>query len=432
MDSGTGPPDTVAIAWLGDTLFFAGNYPVTPQERWYVWSWHGERGWERLGYEVRGQSAVGPDAAPLGLEVHDGKVWVYGGLPKWNGLAVFDPGSGEWSAFEGTWNGATVQGHAVAQGGGAIRDLAWDSRSGDFYLVGASGLENPGDPYPRDVAAVIRVDAQGNYHPMGHDIKVEDPNKPRKVFQTIYLDETTSPTGIYIGGTFAFNGPTPTRADHRVYNVARWDHDAGDWAPIGEGIRPAWEDEKHFPDGYPGLPHRPDLYVGFLRKDFPQVRDLTMDSQGNLYAIGTLAVLDSFTLPVAEREETFGIARWNRDTNRWEGVTEIGGFSRDPLQMSWLDEGRTRLLLSGAFEYGNDWLPLNGVAIVDVATGEVQGLGGGLMSAHRDQTVAPMVRHAILGDELWFAGMFDHAGINANATWAEPNPSHYVAVWKQP
>lgn len=428
MDAGTGPPDTVAIGWLDDTLYFAGNYPATPKQRWYTWSYNAKRGWEKLGWDEMGK-ATGPDAVPLGLKIHGGKVWVFGGLPSFKGIAIYDPASKQWAPFKGSWNGKPVIGHAVAQGGGVIRDLAWDSKTGDMYIVGASGLDNPAYEYPRDIAPVIRVDTDGNYFPMGHDIKVEDPNKPRKVFQTIYLDESTTPTDIYIGGTFAFNGPTPTKSNMKVYNVAKWDHAAADWGPIGSGIKTEWEDEKHFPNGYPGLPHRPGLFGGFLRKDFPQVRDLTMDAKGNLYAVGTLAVLDSFTLPVKDRVETFGIARWNKSTDHWEGVANIGGFSRDPLQMSWLDEGKTKLLLSGAFEYDNAWRPLNGVAILNVTNGEVSALGGGLMLESRDQVVAPMVRHALRGSEIWFAGMFNHAGVNANATFAEPIPSHYVAMW---
>jgi len=428
MDAGTGPPDTVAMGWLGDTLYFAGNYPATPKERWYVWSYNAERGWEKLGWEEHGK-VIGPDAAPRGMKIHDGKVWVFGGLPKFKGLAIYDPAAKTWSPFKGTFKGKEVIGHAVAQGGGTIRDIEWHAKTGDMYMIGATGLENETYEYPRDIAAVIRVDKTGAYHPMGHDIKVEDPNKPRKVFQTLYLDETKDPVDIYIGGTFAFNGSTPTKTNMRVYNIAKWDHAAQDWVPIGSSIKTAWVDEKHFPNGYPGLPHRPDLFGGFLRKDFPQIRDITMDTQGRLYAVGTLAVLDMHTLPIKDRVETYGIARWNPETDKWEGPTKIGGFSRDPLQMTWLDEGRTQPLLSGAFEYDNHWRPLNGVAILDTTTGEIKALGGGLMPAHRDQVVAPIVRHAVRGNELWFAGLFDHAGINANATFAAPISSSYIAMY---
>jgi hypothetical protein len=97
--------------------------------------------------------------------------------------------------------------------------------------------------------------------------------------------------------------------------------------------------------------------------------------------------------------------------------------------MSWLDEGKTQLLLTGAFEYGNDWSPLNGVAILDTKTGDVKPLGGGLMLAHRDQVVAPMIRHTLRGDEIWLAGLFDHAGVNANSRTEVPNPSSFIAVW---
>ena len=94
-----------------------------------------------------------------------------------------------------------------------------------------------------------------------------------------------------------------------------------------------------------------------------------------------------------------------------------------------MDEARTQLLLSGAFEYDNNWRPMNGVAILDVTTGEVSALGGGLMPTSREQVVAPMVRHAVRGNEIWLAGLFDHAGVNANATFASPIQSSYIAMW---
>lgn len=40
-----------------------------------------------------------------------------------------------------------------------------------------------------------------------------------------------------------------------------------------------------------------------------------------------------------------------------------------------------------------------------------------------------MIRHALKGEEIWFAGLFDHAGINANSRTETPNPSFHVALW---
>ena len=319
-------------------------------------------------------------------------------------------------------------GHAYQQGGGTIRDIEWDSKTSDFYMVGASGLENKDYQYPGNVAPVIRVDKDGNYHTMCYDIKPEDPNKPVKVFTTLYLDESTDPTDIYIGGTFNYYGKMPTAQDGMVYNVAKWDHEAQDWRPIGKGIKAKWVDEKHYPEGYPGLPALPTTFMGFLRQDFPRIRDLTTDSEGNLYAAGTLALLDE-TLPVKDRVETFGLARWDRESDRWVSPTTMGGFSRDAVHMSWLDEAKTQLLLTGGFEYDNAWRPLNGAAILDVKTGEVKPFGGGLMMASREQVVAPMIRHSIRGDEIWFGGLFDHAGANANSNVEAPVPSNFVAMW---
>lgn len=137
-------------------------------------------------------------------------------------------------------------------------------------------------------------------------------------------------------------------------------------------------------------------------------------------------MLDSKPLPVAKRVESFGIAKWDKASDTWVGVAKTGGFSRDIIEMSWLDESESKLLVTGGFEYGNDWTPLNGV---DIASGEVQPLGGGLMLSTRDQTVAPMVRHVKDGGDIYFAGLFDHAGINANSLLATPAQSSFVAKY---
>ncbi|BBM83056.1 hypothetical protein [Candidatus Uabimicrobium amorphum] len=39
------------------------------------------------------------------------------------------------------------------------------------------------------------------------------------------------------------------------------------------------------------------------------------------------------------------------------------------------------------------------------------------------------IRHFVAGDDIYFAGLFDHAGINANDLVAAPIESNYVAHW---
>lgn len=112
-----------------------------------------------------------------------------------------------------------------------------------------------------------------------------------------------------------------------------------------------------------------------------------------------------------------------------DGRLVVGGLSRDVLEMRWLDAARTQLLLCGAFEHANDWTPLNGVAVLDTTTGDLRPLGGGLLRASREQVIAPMVHHAVRGEELWFAGLFDHAGVNANSRLEAPVESANVAMW---
>ena len=430
MDVGTGTPDTSGLAWIGDTLYFTGNYQGVPNQRWYVWTYHAEQGWTPIAFEDRGGKGTGPQSPPEGCKVHDGKLYVYGAINGWNGVAIYDPAAKSWSKLEGkTEDGKEVFGHAVAEGGGCVYDMDWDSKTGDLWLVGASGLENPALKFPKAASKVIRIDKDGVYHPMGWSLNPQDPGKPVKVLSCLLLDESQDPTDVYVGGTFCYYGELPTTNARMAYNVVKWSHADQDWRPIGGGFPAREIDAQHYPNGYPGLPAMPlsDFY-GFLRQDFPRVMDLAIDTQGNLYAGGTLAIVDG-KLPVAERQESFGIAKYDKASDRWVPVTQTGGFSRDVLQMTWLDEGRTRMLVSGAFEYGQDWTPLNGVAIVDLTSGTIEPLGGGLMREVRDQVVAPMVRHTIKGNEFWFAGLFDHAGVNANSMTSAPIQSGYVAMW---
>ncbi|MBX3466062.1 MAG: hypothetical protein KF878_04060 [Planctomycetes bacterium] len=422
MDIGTGTPDVSAMTWLGDTLYFGGSWQAVPNERWYVWSYHAERGWEKLGWE-KGAQRTGFDTPPEGLKVRDGKLWVHGSNPTFKGVAIYDPQAKTWAPLEGTWRGKKVTGHA-APGGGTIHDVAWDGRTGDVFLVGATGLYEEGDA--KLPAPVIRVDKDGAYHVMGTAFMPEDPGKPLVVAASILVDDSQTPADIYVGGTFGYRGGSSGRRADLCFNVVRWDPAQQDWVAVGKGAPAREIDRSIFPQGYPGLPALP---ANFLRADFPRVRCMVMDAERNIYAGGTVAVFDEGTLPVADRKESFGLVKYDRKLDRWVPATKTGGVSRDVLELRWLDEARTQLLLCGAFEYGNDWTPLNGVAIFDAPSGELRPLGGGLLRASREQVVAPMIRHAVRGDELWFAGLFDHAGVNANSRLEAPVESANVAVW---
>jgi hypothetical protein len=95
--------------------------------------------------------------------------------------------------------------------------------------------------------------------------------------------------------------------------------------------------------------------------------------------------------------------------------------------MTWLDE--RHLLLSGSFVYDEAWTQLHNVAILDVVTGELQPLGGGLLRVGQNHVVGAEVVHDVRGSELWFAGYFDHAGVNGNAVHAAPVESSFVAMY---
>src|SRR5690606_3008942 len=118
-------------------------------------------------------------------------------LADFKGMGIYDPKSKQWRKLEGTHRGKKVIGHGVEQGGGTIHDFGWDPKTGDLWMVGASGLEDPELKIPTAVAPVIRVDAQGEFHAMGSQLLPEEPGKPMLVVESLYLDASVEPTAVY-------------------------------------------------------------------------------------------------------------------------------------------------------------------------------------------------------------------------------------------
>lgn len=431
MDDGQGAPSLITgMEWHGDTLYFCGNWEVEISNRWLVWSYHPERGWERLSWQASGGEVEGPGSPPAGMKWHDGKLWVWGAISRFAGIGYYDPATKTWSPLKGTYKTFKMEGNGDPNRGSPIFDVAWDSKTGDMYMSGSTalGLDAYNDP-PWMPGQVTRVDSSGVYHPMGKSFAAEDPSKPVAGYYSLLLDESKTPTEIYLGGTFKYYGGVPTHNSRMTYNVAKWSHADQDWRPLGIGSD-YWystHDEKYYPDGLHGLPAHPgDHFSGFLNAGYPRVRDMVMDKQGNIYACGTLAIISN-KMPPRERKESFGIAKLDAKTGKWGPIADFRGFSRDPVQMSWIDDDT--LLLSGGMDYAEDWTPLNGVCTLNVRTGEMKPLGGGLMKFSRSQVIAPMVVHTIRGSEWWFGGYFQRAGINDNSNLAAPVVSQYVAMW---
>ena len=433
MNDGIDAPNIRGIAWIDDTLYFGGSWEAERGTRWYAWTFHPDRGYERIAWQ-RGDGIQSP---PEGVKAIEGKLYAYGAISSHSGIGVYDPADGSWSEIRGTYQGQEVVGNSARGGTGVINDIAYDERTGDLYLVGnwAPTLEMPGVEFPLDVAAALRIDANGEYHLMGHDLKAEDPTKPVKGIYSIVMDTTQSPPKIYVAGTFNFYGPVPTTHARMAYNVAQWDYEANDWRPVGRGdfTNLSELDAGHYPDGLPGLPAKTleagfNNFSGFLQEGFPRVLALALDRDGNLYAGGTLAILDrNPDLLSRHSVETYGIARYDAKTDTWGQANTTGGVSRDVNQMTWLDD--RHLLLTGSFIYDEEWNQLHNVAILDTVTGELSPVGGGLLREGQAHVVGSEVVHAVRGDELWFAGFFDHAGINGNATHAAPIVSKYIAMY---
>lgn len=433
LDVSIGTPDISGIVWIGDTLYFGGSWEAERGTRWYAWSFRPGEGYQRLAWD-RGEGIQSP---PEGIKTHKGKLYAYGAISSHSGIGVYDPESRSWSNIQGTYNGETVVGNTALQGAGVINDIAWNDKTGDMFLVGnwASPLTLPDSPFPKDTAAALRIDAEGEYHILGHDLKPEDPQKPIKGIYAIVLDHSQDPVGIYVAGTFNYYGPVPTTNARMLFNVARWDYTANDWAPVGKGnfVHLSDVDRKWYPEGLPGLPTRPTEsgytnYNGFLNAGFPRVLSLALDNSGNLYAGGTLGIVSrNESVAARHKVETFGIARYDRKTDTWSPATSVGGVSRDVRQMTFLDD--RRLLLSGSFIYDEHFNQLHNIAILDIETGQLTPLGGGLHRASREHVIGSQVVHTVQGQQLWFAGLFDHAGINANDLTAAPVQSNMLALY---
>ena len=435
MDDGTGAPQISGVVRYGGKLYFCGRWEAVRNTNWYVWTHHAEEGWQPIAFEGP-QGKEGALSPPKGMKIHDKKLYVYGSITNYAGLGVYDLEGGTWSEFTGkNTAGETMIGNGDPNKGSPVSNIAWDEKTGDTYLLaGNNGAVDASHEPPEWVGPVVRVDKDGVYHAMGYPLLPENPGKPVTAFESIYLDKTQDPVDIYIGGTFNHYGEGPTNYSRMLYNVAKWSHEEQDWRPVGKGhylrLSELESANKSYPEGLPGLPILPEVFHGFIAPGFPRIRCMTMDSEGNIYAGGTVAVVTG-TFPVKQRleEESFGLVKYDAKTQMWGPCTTVGGVSRDVVQMTWLDEGRTKMLLSGDFHYDNAWNPLHGVAVFDITTGVISPVGGGLLRESRTQVISSTVSHFVDGDDWYFAGLFDHAGINANDMVGAPIQSAYVAHW---
>jgi hypothetical protein len=244
---------------------------------------------------------------------------------------------------------------------------------------------------------------------MGLMLSAQIPDKPVVSVNCILLDETKTPVDIYIGGTFGFWGMS---SDHKnaAYNVAKWDYEKDDWQPIGKGDfwRIGMHDQKLFPEGYPGLKGQPIYgFPTFMTELVGRVRCLEMDKQGNLYAGGSIGILDD-NPDINKRDEHYGLVKYDKQQDKWVGATQCRGVSRDVFQMTWLDD--TKLLVTGSFLYSEDFRLLNNVAIFDTKKGTLEPLGGGLLKGTDAHVYACDVVHDVREDGYWFGGFFQYAG----------------------
>lgn len=433
MDIGTGTPEIKGMIKHKGIYYFVGRWEALRGQQWLVWSYDPKnpKGWERVAYVERGKGE-GVPSTPEGIKLYDGKLYVYGPIKDYWGVGIYDPETKKWSKLEGkTHDGKPTIGiSADPKRGSPVMDMAFDEKTGDIYMIGGNGYHST-TKHKDMVGQVIRRNKDGLCEPMGRAFLPEIVGKPVVTIDSIYLDKTKDPVDIYVGGTWGFCGGTTKKT--KAYNIAKWDYKLEDWRPLGKGckllVSGLSSDQAKFPEGLPGLPFRPgETFHSFLNAGFPRVREITMDAEGNLYVGGTMALVDR-SRPIRDRhpKESYGIIRLNAKTNLWEPVTNVGGFSRDVFQMTWLDEGRTKMLVSGGFHYDNQWRWLGSICTLDVKSGEVSPIGGGLHVGTKGQVFSSNVRHYVDGDDWYFTGFFDYAGINRDDLLQGPVESFHFA-----
>ncbi|OQY04262.1 MAG: hypothetical protein B6I20_03430 [Bacteroidetes bacterium 4572_117] len=406
MDATTGMKGSLTRStgaeWHDGKLYFTGHL-----DSWYVWCYD-----PASGYSEIANTFTGP---PEGLAWHNDKLYVWGALgTAWKSIAVYDPATTTWSTFNGTYNGTPVFGTGTSDGSsGIVSDLTWDA-AGNMYFVGNWAFDN--SIFPGNAASAVKVTPAGVYETLGTFISEYTAGHPKGIF-TILLDETKSPMDMYIGGTFKY-ARGGTQVENETYNVAKWDPSLnsgnGDWGKMGSNT-----------DGDAGLP--PISFIGFfMNGGDAKVTDMVIDTNGDIYASGSIAIYDDNPV-IADRDEHFGLVKYDASENKWIGASNAGGVTRDIAQMSWLDANT--LLLSGSFNHAENFTHLGNVAKLNTTTGEFISLGGGLVREGMDQTIGAEVVHAIKGNEIYFFGFFDHAGVNANSHLDAPNSSTYIAMW---
>jgi len=391
---------STGMAWHNGKLYFTGHL-----DNWYVWVYD-----PASGYSEIANTFTSP---PEGMAWHNDKLYVWGALgTAWKSIAVYDPSTTTWSKFEGTYNGTPVFGTGTTDGSsGVVSDLTWDA-AGNMYFVGGWAFDNT--IFPADRASAVKVTPAGVYEPLGSFMREYTAGHPKGIF-TILLKETATSgePEIYIGGTFKY-ARGGTQVENEFYNVAQWNYTNSDWDKMGSNA-----------DGDAGLP--PISFIGFfMNGGDAKVTDMVMDANGDIYASGSIAIYDKNPV-IANRDEHFGLVKFDASENKWVGASNAGGVTRDIAQMSWLDANT--LLLSGSFNHANDFTHLGNVAKLDIKTGNLTSLGGGLVREGMDQTIGSEVVHAIKGNEIYFFGFFDHAGVNANSHLDAPNSSTYIAMW---
>jgi len=405
MDETTGMKGSLTrstgMEWYDGKLYFTGHL-----DSWYVWYFDPASGWAEVTNTFSGP--------PEGMKWHNDKLYVWGAMgTAWKGMAVYDPSTTSWSTVSGTYNGNAVVGTGTTDGAsGVVRDVKWDA-SGNMYVVGNWA---PGTDFPGDMASALKISPSGIYETLGTFISEYEPGHAKGLF-TILLDETQTPMDMYVGGTFKY-ARGGTLVENETYNVAKWDPSLnssnGDWGKLGVNA-----------DGDAGLP--PVSFIGFeMNNGDAVVRTLAIDNNGNLYAGGSLAIYDSNPV-IADRVEDFGLVKYDKLQNKWISATNIGGVTRDVYQMTWMDANT--LLLSGSFNYGDDFSLLGNAAKLNTTTGELTAFGGGLVREGMDQTIGSTVVHTVKNNEIYFFGFFNHAGVNANSNLEAPNSSSYIAMW---
>jgi hypothetical protein len=414
-----GKPLVRRVKWHDGKLWMSGAWAsgvkaedITKRQSnalWHLWTWSAEHGYEAVSWFHTNQGGAGPDGQIYDfLWLPDGRLVVGGAFTRVdnpngtryhrvNGVAIYDPnepGANKWKPL------GTFQYNGTVSSSGSVESLGYDSKGNDLYIGGTfAGILAKGSENQSPKIHKYDFDTQ-SYEPVSPGV-----NGVKARVRRIKIDESTTPSTIYVSGRFQFtagNGVPPTATN----STARWSPGI---AKYQEGV------------GWTTFPQAPTTHdeetlqraADFMHFDSVHVLDFLVDGE-DLWIVG------AFSGGKTSGETLRGIAKWDQAAQKWIDPTGKGGVGREIWSIAKADNGK--IYFAGAFGgtgKGQGYFDgfKNGeeahLAIsYDASTGEWAQLGSGLLSLG-----FPEVHMTVNGNDVYYVGDASFCG----SYWQRPS-----------